>query len=423
MTALWHATRLAFLLALALFTPPASAHLTPNSELVLDFHPDAVLVDVIIPEGDYAAASHAPPGRDAARAARWLAGQVAARSPDGRAWRIAVEQAEFAQIAGPPDLHATLRLTPPPGDDTNRIDLTWSAVVAQNPDHFALIVLGDDQARGILKADRRLIGAVRGDRQTIRIDRGAPSALAGFRAAFRLGNRHIAQGTDHLLFLLCLLLPAPLLAIRRADGRRVWGPARPVRQALGKLTGTITAFTIGHSLTLLAAAIGGWHLPVAPVEVMIALSILVAAIHALRPIFPGREAWVAAGFGLIHGLAFATLIGDAGISGAGRMLAILGFNLGIEAVQIIVAGLAMIPLLLLARHPVYRWVRIGGACFAATAAVLWIIERAGIAPNPLGALIGAAAGHALWLWGALIALALVTSVAGRTTDDAAMKLA
>ena len=54
-------------------------------------------------------------------------------------------------------------------------------------------------------------------------------------------------------------------------------------------------------------------MPSAPIEVLIAVSILVSALHALRPIFPGREAWVAAFFGLIHGLAFATTLAELGL--------------------------------------------------------------------------------------------------------------
>ena len=98
------------------------------------------------------------------------------------------------------------------------------------------------------------------------------------------------------------------------------------------------------------------------------LSILVAAIHAVRPVFPGREAWVAAGFGLVHGLAFATLVSDAGVAGSDRLLSIVGFNLGIEAVQLLVAGLAIGPLMVLARTPDYHWVRTGLAVVAGVAA-------------------------------------------------------
>ena len=395
--------RLLPLLAAMLLMPgaPTLAHLTPNSELVLDFAHDHVEVDAIIPEGDYYLAANVPADRNTERAAQWLAGQIAAQSPDGRRWRVAVERVEFVQIAGPPDVHATIRLTPPAGADVRRLDLTWNAVVAQNPDHFALIVIGKDYAAGVLPDDRRLIGAVRGDSRTVHIDRGAPSRLAAFQSAFRLGMKHIAEGTDHLLFLLSLLLPAPLLAANRR-----WGQPRSARNALWTLSKIITAFTIGHSLTLLASAIGGWSLPAAPVEILIAFSILVSAIHAIRPWFAGREPWVAAGFGLVHGLAFATLVGNIGLTGNDRLLAILGFNLGIEAVQLAVAGAAIVPLLLIAATPDYAYVRIGGALFAATAAVAWLAERISGTPNAIAGLIQSLAGQAGWVLAFLVAYAI-----------------
>jgi HupE / UreJ protein len=397
----WGLRRLFFTLAL-LFTAPLLAHLTPNSEVALDFNADHILVDAIIPEGDYRTAANAPARRDTAFAARWLAGQVAATSPDGRAWRVTVESAEFVQRAGPPDLHSIIRLTPPPGASPRALTLRWSAVVAQTPDHFALLLVGADHGAGVIRDDRALIGAVRGAQQTVTIDRGAPSIWGGFRAAFRLGMHHIAEGTDHILFLLALLLPAPLIASAAR-----WSGPRPVRSALWKLAGTITAFTLGHSLTLVVAALTAVQLPAQPVELLIAVSILIAAIHAIRPIFPGREPWVAAGFGLVHGLAFATLIGDAGLGGGDRLMAILGFNLGIEAIQIGVAALAIAPLLLIAPTPAYRVVRIAGALFAAVAALAWIAERASGIDNALTGAIDAVAAQAHWLFAGLIVLALL----------------
>lgn len=396
------------LVAAVVIAIPVAAHLTPNSEIALDFDADGVTIDAIIPEGDYVAAAAVPNDRDTARAARWLATQVAATAPDGRAWQVTVTQAEFVQRAGPPDLHALVRLTPPPGASPRRFTLRWSAVVAQNPDHFALILVGADHDGGTIRSDRALIGAVRGDRQTLAVDRGAASAMGAFTAAFRLGMKHIAEGTDHLLFLLALLLPAPFIAVAHR-----WSEPRGVRGTLLKLAATITAFTLGHSLTLLVAALFEWRLPAQPVETLIAVSILVAAVHAIRPIFPGREGWVAAGFGLVHGLAFATLVGDAGLAGSGRLVAILGFNLGIEAIQLGVALLAMVPLLLIARTPAYAPLRIGGALFAAVAAIAWIAERVSGIDNGIADSIDGIAAQAHWLLFALIILAVLATAVQR----------
>ena len=143
--------------------------------------------------------------------------------------------------------------------------------------------------------------------------------------------RHIAEGTDHLLFLLVLLLPAPLLLTK---GRR-WGGFGGVGYSLRRLLLIVTAFTLGHSFTLLLGALGWVRLPSQPVEVLIAVSILVSAGHAVRPLFPGREAWVAAGFGLVHGLAFASTLANLHLEAGPMALSILGFNLGIELMQLL----------------------------------------------------------------------------------------
>ena len=187
---------------------------------------------------------------------------------------------------------------------------------------------------------------------------------------FHLGMRHIAEGTDHLLFLLALLLPAPLLAV----GAR-WAAPATVRQSLLHILGIVTAFTIGHSLTLTLAAMNFVHVPSRPVEVLIAVSILVSAVHALRPLFPGREAWIAAFFGLIHGLAFASTLDRLGLSRWDRVAGILSFNLGIETMQLLVVAMVLPSLIMMSRTHAYSGFRIIGAAFACIASAMWILER------------------------------------------------
>jgi hypothetical protein len=195
-------------------------------------------------------------------------------------------------------------------------------------------------------------------------------SFSGFAAAFRLGMRHIAEGTDHLLFLLVLLLPAPLLASAAR-----WGRCAGVRGSLLNIVRIVTAFTLGHSLTLALSAFGLVTLPSRPVEVLIAVSILISAIHALRPLFPGREPAIAAFFGLIHGLAFASALNSLGFGGWYRLVSVLGFNLGIETIQLAVVAATLPSLLLLSRTRAYSTLRIVGALFAVIASSAWIVER------------------------------------------------
>jgi hypothetical protein len=211
--------------------------------------------------------------------------------------------------------------------------------------------------------------------------------------------RHIAEGTDHLMFLLALLLPAPLLAC----GSR-WGRSGTTAHSLRYILGIVTAFSVGHSVTLALAASGMVHVPSRPIEVLIAVSILLSAIHAIRPMFPRREAAIAAFFGLIHGLAFATALSGLGFGGWYRLINLLGFNLGIEAMQILVVTVTLPSLLLLSRTPAYSLLRVGGALFAALASIGWIIERLLNARSAIDPLVERAAHHGLEIAGILFLL-------------------
>jgi hypothetical protein len=231
--------------------------------------------------------------------------------------------------------------------------------------------------------------------------RAAADDWSGFGAAFRLGMHHIAEGADHLLFLLALLLPAPLLARQRR-----WNGSAGISGSLLRIIGVVTGFTLGHSFTLVLAGLGLVRVPGMPVEVLIAVSILISAIHALRPLFPGREVAIAAFFGLIHGLAFATVLDQLGLGSWDRMVNLLGFNLGIELVQLLAVAAILPSLLLLSRTQAYALPRIAGALFAALAALAWIAERLLGWETPVDFVVGAAAFRAPLLAGLLFLVSL-----------------
>ncbi len=216
--------------------------------------------------------------------------------------------------------------------------------------------------------------------------------FGGFPSMFRLGMRHIAEGTDHLLFLLALLLPAPLLV----SGSH-WAGFAGGRHAVMQILKVVTAFTLGHSITLALAALGLVRVPSRPIEVFIAFSILVSAAHALRPLFPGREAGIAAGFGLMHGLAFAATLQNLGLGWGERVVSILGFNLGIETMQLMVVSALMPSLVLLSRTNAYSFLRIGGALFAMFASAGWLAERLLNVHNSVDAVVDNVAHRALWV--------------------------
>jgi HupE / UreJ protein len=226
-----------------------------------------------------------------------------------------------------------------------------------------------------------------------------------------MGVQHIAEGTDHLLFLLTLLLPAPLLA---CAGR--WRGHATARRSLMRILKIVTAFTIDHSLTLALSGFGLVHLPTRPVEVLIAVSILVSAIHAMRPLFPGREAVIAASFGLIHGLACASALNALGVTGWYRVVSLLGFNLGIETMQLAVVTIILPALLLLSRTTFCASFRIVGAALACVASCAWIVEGLLDRPNIIGDGIEHIAHHGILLSAALWVSSLLAWLIQRQTS-------
>ena len=189
-----------------------------------------------------------------------------------------------------------------------------------------------------------------------------PSALAVARTYLAIGFEHILLGIDHLLFVLALLI---------------------LVQATRTLIWTITAFTLAHSLTLAAATLGFVSFPQAPVEAVIALSIVFVAseiAHASRgrPGLTQRMPWlVALTFGLLHGFGFAGALTEVGLPEQAVPLALLFFNLGVEAGQLaFVAGVVLVAAI--ARRlmqDIPEWLPIASAYAIGIPASFWTIQR------------------------------------------------
>ncbi|HWA37181.1 MAG TPA: HupE/UreJ family protein [Burkholderiales bacterium] len=180
----------------------------------------------------------------------------------------------------------------------------------------------------------------------------------------REGVWHIWIGFDHVLFLLSLLLPAVTYAAR----------FKPVLWDVFKV---VTAFTVAHSITLALAALAVVQLPSRLVESAIALSVVLAALNNLRPVVTGRRWIVAFAFGLIHGFGFASVLADLGLPQDALLLALVGFNLGVEAGQLaIVATFLPLAFALRGTWAYRRVVLVGGSAAIAAVAAIWLVERA-----------------------------------------------
>ncbi len=320
------------------------------------------------------------------------------------AWKVTINKLTPITEQNP-DVRVDLTLTPPAGAPADRLTLNYDVIFHQLITHTALVSIASDWHNGQLSGAPVLIGTLRDTNPSLVINRSNGSWARGFLGVFHLGERHIAQGTDHLLFLLTLLLPAPLVAVRKR-----WGGYAGGENALWSIVKVASAFTLGHSITLIFGALGWVHLPMALVESAIALSIFISAIHALIPIFQGREIFIAGSFGLLHGLAFASTLTEFSFDTITLVSSMFAFNLGIEWVQLWIIVCTMPWLVLLARTQFYSPLRCAAACVAGVAATAWFFERALGWNNPVGPIVEKMADHAIWLLIGLAILALAATL-------------
>ena len=188
----------------------------------------------------------------------------------------------------------------------------------------------------------------------------------------RTGIGHIWTGFDHLLFLFSLLLPAVM--VRR--GTR-WEASSALGESLRDVLRVVTAFTLAHSLTLGLATFGLLRVPSRISESAIALSVVAAALNNVWPVVKHRRWVVAFCFGLIHGLGFANVLADLGLPRGALALALVGFNVGVEAGQLAIVAL-FVPVSYAMRTTLFyrRFVMTAGSMGIALLATLWLAERA-----------------------------------------------
>jgi hypothetical protein len=206
-----------------------------------------------------------------------------------------------------------------------------------------------------LPASEKMLDA---DNRSLAVDVAASPSTAGKASSFvALGIRHILSGYDHLVFLAGLILAA-----------------RTVRELLVALT----AFTAAHSLSLALVVVGGVHAPPSIVEPLIAASIAWVGVENLLRERSGSRGWVVFGFGLVHGFGFAGALLELGFgtSASGVAVALLSFNIGVEAGQIAAAAV-MLPIAWVIRSRPSWQARLMPACslMIAIAGSYWLVAR------------------------------------------------
>ncbi len=229
---------------------------------------------------------------------------------------------------------------------------------------YALLFDLDSMHRGLVHVAGQTV-IVR-DARPVRV---ALDEATSFGSFVKEGVWHIWMGIDHIMFLLCLILPA---VFQRRTQR--WSAADSLRDVCKEVFEIVTAFTLAHSITLVTSAIGLVALPSRFVETAIALSVVAAALNNLLRTVDARWA-VAFALGLLHGFGFSSVLIDLGLPSHELIGALLGFNLGVELGQAAIV-LALLPVLFWIRRTIaYQALLWAGSGSVAIIATLWSYQR------------------------------------------------
>lgn len=261
------------------------------------------------------------------------------------------------------------------------MDIMYNVLFDQDPNHKGMLIIEYNWKAGIVDNEALFSNVYsKGDTQQSLSLKDA-SIWKGFVALVKLGVWHIWIGLDHILFVVALILPS--VVRRREDVESVvtksnandWIPVDDFKSAFWYIIKIITFFTIAHSITLALASLDIINLPSRIVESIIALSIALAALHNIIPIFKHKEWMIAFGFGLFHGFGFASVLGEKGLSGDYMVLSLLGFNLGVEFGQVAIICAVFPILYLIRKQKIYPFILKYGSVFLILISLHWFLER------------------------------------------------
>ena len=365
---------------MALAAAPVHAHATSTGLSTLDLRETAMQFTLSLPLGELD-----PPAR--VTLAQAAAGDTAAASQVGQWLRTQM----VLTLGGQACQWRRIRLQTAAADTARLVLLAQ----AQCPLGAPYAVLRDDLSQVFGEHYRSIVSIT--DGQGVRsehvLDRAHPevAVISGQKpqawALFWLGMAHIGSGLDHLLFVFVLVLgaiatvPVPGKASRGLQNPSpLWADAIAVARPIAL---QVTAFTVAHSASLAMAALQWVQLPNAVVEPLIAASIMWVALSAWRALragpcragVPWRELLIVFAFGLVHGWAFSEALTPLQLSGTALLWALLSFNLGVEASQLLVVAVCVPLLLALRRHASAARALPWAACAAAGIGAFWLVDR------------------------------------------------
>ena len=243
------------------------------------------------------------------------------------------------------------------------LEVYYNLLFEIDPTHRGLVLYNNENV-----SSTHVLGP---DDQTVVFRTSESGLFRAFVEYTKEGVWHIWIGFDHILFLICLLLPA----VWNRD-KQTWQPVQDFTPAVKGVLKIVTCFTLAHSITLWLAVMDYVRLPGRFIEATIAFSIVVTALNNFYPLLRLSGCWIAFAFGLVHGFGFANVLMDLGLSNATLAVSLFGFNVGVELGQLAIV-FVFFPIAFQIRSTAFYRLAVFrvGTILIASVAVIWMYER------------------------------------------------
>ena len=369
------AGKLCAIILLASFAQSVHAHATGENYAFLNIDDDALRVRVEINEREleswfgFKLADGMPDDSAMTPVLNYIAQHFEVRDRDVPL-DLKFQEAEILAVDNTRFLQVHYEATWPAGLP-QRLKIRQALFFEQNARHRGLLLIEHNAVIGADMGHEYTALIFGPDTEVQELDLVNVPGLMRMREFLWQGAWHILIGYDHILFLVSMLLTSVLVLSGRG-----WVAEKRFSRAFLNVAGIVTVFTIAHSISLGLAALDIVRMPSRPVEIVIALSIIVMAVHNIRPFLPAR--WIVIFiFGLFHGLGFATVMGHLAFRMVTVVPVLVAFNLGVELGQLAIV-LVVFPLLYSVRNK--SWfipvVVRGGSLAIAMVAAYWLLDRA-----------------------------------------------
>ena len=367
--------------------PTALAHSGKQSYVYLSFYDTEIDGRVELPVGDLGSVLGIDFGTDAESITEgleanrdqimsYVASHLALESIDGEAWDI-----EYASV-GVLDLGPRSYLLFPfeVGEDfestPRELVIEFDAIIEADDQKDALLHIENDVRSGVFANESDPILGFSAGQTVQTVSLTTVSTLTQIGAVRGLGTDAVRTGAVHVLFVGVLMAPIALLA----RGRGFRDPAPSIGSIVLRASVALGAFAGGHLVTLWLSGLGVIDLSSRLVTAATSLSLLAASVWAIvawrRPTSTALDPGSIALLGVLQGLGFGATFVDDGLDRSRTLISLLGFSLGVEIAVVIVAALALLPMVTIRRTPIARAVLVVVAAIGSAYAVAWILEGA-----------------------------------------------